>query len=264
MGGSMALALRGKVASILGIDPDRRTLDLALQIGAVDEASEHAASLLPGADVVILAAPVRAILSLLNELPGLHPGSAIVMDIGSTKARIIQAMQALPERFDPVGGHPMCGKERSSLANAEAALFQGATFAFIPLARTSLRARSLAGQLAEAIGARPLWLEADTHDRWVAATSHLPYLVANALAAATPAEVAPLIGPGFRSTARLAPSALDVMIDTLESNRPNVLESLRRFQDRLKIIEEKLSRNDESELRHLLFQGAQNYEELIG
>jgi prephenate dehydrogenase len=82
--------------------------------------------------MVILAAPVGAILQLLADLPRLHPGPAIVMDLGSTKTLIAEAMKALPDRFDPLGGHPMCGKENTTLRNAEAGLFQGAPFALTP------------------------------------------------------------------------------------------------------------------------------------
>jgi prephenate dehydrogenase len=137
MGGSLALALRGRCAELLGIDPDPDALALALELGAADRVSANPAELLPEADVIILAAPVLAILSLLQALPDLHPGSPIVLDLGSTKREIVQAMEALPVRFDPLGAHPMCGKETNTLRSAEASLFAGRPFAFTPLARTS-------------------------------------------------------------------------------------------------------------------------------
>jgi len=263
MGGSLAMALRGKCASLLGVDPNPDVLALARIWHLADQTSELPAELLPQADLVILAAPVRAILKLLADLPDLHPGSAVVLDLGSTKSHIVQAMQSLPERFDPIGGHPMCGKESSSLANAEAGLFQGAPFAFTPLARTTARARRLAEEIASVAGALPLWFDAETHDRWVASTSHLPYLVANTLAAATPTESAPLVGPGFRSTARLAPTSLTMMLDILTTNRSNVLSSLHEFQERLARVENSLAASDEQALRQLLLQGTDNYAALI-
>ena len=100
-----------------------------MQIGAVDEASSDPSLILPKADILILAAPVRSILALVSELPNLHPGPAVVLDVGSTKIQIVEAMERLPDRFDPLGGHPMCGKEALSLANAEASLFEGYPFA---------------------------------------------------------------------------------------------------------------------------------------
>jgi prephenate dehydrogenase len=213
--------------------------------------------------VVILATPVRAIMALLGELGSLHPGKAVVIDLGSTKLGIMQAMAALPDRFDPVGGHPMCGKERSSLANAEAGLFRGTPFAFTPLPRTTSRGRGLAEQLARTLGAEPLWLDPETHDRWVGSTSHLPYLVANVLAAVVPVEAAPMAGTGLRSTTRLAPSPLNVMQDILMTNRENVLAAVRGFQVRLESVEKRLAEADEQGLTELLSQGALNYEKLI-
>lgn len=263
MGGSLALALRGQCASLLGVERDAQTLELARRMRLADQLSPHAADLLPQADVIVLATPVRTILNLLAELPALHPGPAVVLDLGSTKGKILEAMRGLPERFDPLGGHPMCGKERSTLENAEAGLFQAAAFALCPLERTTPRARALAEALALAVGARPLWLDAHTHDRWTAAASHLPYLTANALAAVTPLEARPLVGPGFRSTARLAPSPLGMMADILATNQENLLTGLQALRRQLEAIETCLACGDEKGLGALLSQGAAHYESLV-
>lgn len=263
MGGSLAMALHGKCATLLGIDPHPETLALAREWGVVDEAAAQPGESLACADLVLLATPVRTIIGLLEKLPALHPGSPVVIDLGSTKAQIVEAMGRLPARFDPLGGHPMCGKERVSLANAEAGLYQGAPFALTPLARTSLRARALAEQLVRAVGAQPLWLDPVIHDRWVGATSHLPYLVANALAAVTPPEARPLVGPGLRSTVRLAPSPWVMMGDILATNRENVLAGLRGMRERLGEIETLLERGDYDGLQHSLAEGARNYAALM-
>ncbi len=256
MGGSLAMALQGKCSALLGIDPDPHTVELARQQHIVDLAELEPAGLLPQADVIILAAPVNAIIDLLQDLPRLHPGSPIVIDLGSTKARIMQTMQLLPERFDALGGHPMCGKEVSGLANADARLFQGAPFAFTASPRTTPHARRFAEWLAASIGACPLWIDAATHDRWVSATSHLPYLAANALAYITPVETAPLAGPGFRSTTRLAVSPADLMLDVLMTNRAAVLDSLHSFREHLEWIERLLAQGEFDALENLLGEGA--------
>lgn len=263
MGGSLALALRGKCAALLGIDPDPAVLSLALERAVVNEASADPADLLPQADLVILAAPVSAILALIQELPELHPGRAVVIDLGSTKVEISAALAKLPERFDPLGGHPMCGKEQSSLAHAEAGLFRGAPFAFTPLERTSRRARSLAQQMAEAAGAHPVWLDASTHDEWTAATSHLPYLVSSALALATPVEASPLVGPGFRSATRLAAASAAMMSDVLLTNRGQTLAALERFKERLDQLTSFLLEQDTA-LQGLLAEGAEHRRQIIG
>jgi len=263
MGGSLALALRGKCTALIGFDTDPQTLELARQRQIVDLASTEPAELLPQADVVILATPVNTIIENLQELPRHHPGPAIVLDLGSTKARVVEAMQRLPERFDPLGGHPMCGKERSGLANADPQLFQEAVFAFTPLARTSSRARTFAEGLAWQVGAHPLWLDPHIHDRWVAATSHLPYLVANALAFSTPGEAAPLAGPGYRSTTRLAQTSPGMMLDVLMTNRENILDASGRLRAHLDLLDELLQRGDFEALLSFLRRGTDRQHEIV-
>jgi prephenate dehydrogenase len=262
MGGSLAMALQGKCAALLGVDADPQTVELALRGKIVHQASDQLEAILPQADVIILATPVRAILSMLQQLPHVHPGQAVVMDLGSTKREIVRRMQGLPQRFEPIGGHPMCGKERGSLFNAEATLFQGAAFVLTPLERTTARARLVAEQIVQAVGARPLWLEAELHDQWAAAVSHLPYLTANALAAAVPLEARAMVGPGLRSTIRLAPSSLPMMLDILATNGDNVLESLRRFRQAMDQLEAALLDEGQETLQALLLRGAENYRRL--
>ncbi len=230
MGGSLALALRGKCAGLLGVDHNPAVVEQAAAIGLADQLSANPAELLPRASVIVLATPVSVILQLLEDLPRLQPGAAVVLDVGSIKQAVVQKMAALPQRFDPLGGHPMCGKERSSLDEAEAELYRGAPFALTPLERTGPKARQVAEGLVRAIGARPVWLEAGEHDAIVAATSHLPYLTAAALAGITPPHSAALVGPGFRSTTRLAETPLAIMLDILRFNRANILPGLRRLQ----------------------------------
>lgn len=263
MGGSLALALRGQVRGLLGCDPDPAAAELAQRRQAVDVFSANPAQILPESDLVILAAPVRAILGLLAELPRLHPGRAVVMDLGSTKTRVLAAMQALPARFDPLGGHPMCGKERGSLAAAEPGLFRERAFALTPLERTTARARRLAEELTRAIGARALWLDAATHDRWTAASSHLPYWVSSALAGSTPLEAAPLIGSGFASTSRVAASPAGMMLDVLLTNEANLLEAIGRLRGRLDRMETCLRQGDEAGLLRLLEESAGQRQRLV-
>ena len=248
MGGSLALALRGLCKALLAIDPDPVTRQFARQFRVVDYISANPAGIIPGADLIILAAPIRAILSTIEELPAYHAGNPVVLDVGSTKTGIMQALDALPSRFDPLGGHPMCGKETAGLGGADPVLYRGAAFAFTPLPRTSTRARSLAEQLARAVGARPLWLDPATHDGWVAATSHLPYLISTALSLATPDEAAPLVGPGFRSATRLAASNPKMMLDILTTNRAAILQALACFRGRLNALEELLAREESQAL----------------
>ncbi len=160
------------------------------------------------ADVVVLATPVRTILRLLPEV-GRHarPG-ALVLDMGSSKQQICAAMADLPAGLQPVGGHPMCGKEVAGFEAAEPDLYRGKVFVLCPLERTALSALAGASMLALAVGARPLRLDPAEHDRAVAAISHLPYAVAVALVNAVDAggddTTWALAASGFRDTSRVA------------------------------------------------------------
>ena len=259
MGGSLALGLRGKCATLYGIDPDRATIELALSQQIVDYADCDPAKLLPEADLIILSAPVPAILTLLEQLPSYTPNSCIVMDLGSTKKLIVEAMSRLPERFDPVGGHPICGKEKLSIANAERTLYYAAPFLLTPLERTTARALSAAHQIIEALGAKPRILDAEEHDHILASTSHLPFLISSALALATDENLSPFVGPGFRSTSRLAGTSSSMMLGVLQSNRENVVYALHRMQAQLAGIESALSTMDYAKLELMLNEAQNKY-----
>jgi prephenate dehydrogenase len=252
MGGSLALALRGRCAHLTGIDPNGATLALAKEMGLADLLALRPGNFLEQTDLIILAAPVRTIVDLLNRLPQWQPNPAVVLDLGSTKADICAAMDGLPQRFEAVGGHPMAGKERSSLHAAEAGLYQGAPFGLIETKRSTPGARRLAEELAVSVGARPLWLDAATHDRWTAATSHLPYILSGALAAVTPVEAAPMIGPGFRSASRLAVTPVEIMLDVLQTNRDNLLEGLSHLRNQLDLVQTLLENENYTQLAAVL------------
>jgi len=252
MGGSLALGLKGKCAALYGCDPHLPTLELASSQHIVDYTDSDPAKLLPEADLVILSAPVPAILTLLEKLPSYTPNPCIVMDMGSTKKLIVESMSRLPERFDPIGGHPICGKEKLSLANAERTLYYAAPFLLTPLERTTKQALSAAQQIIEALGAKASILDATEHDRILATTSHLPFLLSSALALSTSEDLASFVGPGFKSTSRLAGTSSSMMLGVLQTNRLNVLNALHKLQSQLTEIESTLSSEDFAKLETIL------------
>jgi prephenate dehydrogenase len=183
----------------------------------------------------------------------------IILDLGSTKREITKAMSALPANFDPIGGHPICGKEKLGLENAHADLYKDAPFILTPLERTTQYAIRITNELIAAIGAHFVEMTAEEHDRVFATTSHLPFLLSSALAHSTPGEFAPFIGPGFRSTSRLAATPSRMMMGILKSNRDNVLEAIRSFQSSLKEIESALEGEAYTELEDLFDQSRSNH-----
>jgi prephenate dehydrogenase len=226
----------------------------------VDRAESDPAKLLPAADLIVLSTPVPAILTLLEQLPSLMPNPCIVMDLGSTKRLIVEAMARLPERFDPIGGHPICGKEKLSLANAERTLYYAAPFLLTPLERTSVRAFSAASQIIEALGAKAKIIDPLEHDRILASTSHIPFLLSSALAWATPKDVASLVGPGFKSVSRLAGTPSSMMMGVLQTNRANILNALQSFHNSLNEIESLLHSENYTQLELLLDQTRTSYQ----
>ncbi|KAA3648051.1 MAG: prephenate dehydrogenase/arogenate dehydrogenase family protein [Chloroflexi bacterium] len=263
MGASLALALRGHCRSLLGVDTDPNIVAIAKDRQVVDQASTQAEDILPQANLIVLAVPVSGILRLIEQLPHLHPGNVLVMDLGSTKVEICSALETLPPRFDVVGGHPMCGKEFGGLQHADAGMFTGSTFAFCELAGTSAGAKRLADQLSQAIGSHSLWLEPQQHDEWTAATSHAPYLVSSALALSTDELVSPLIGSGFESAARLAASQPEVMLDILETNREATLIALSKTRQQIQAFENLLKEDDNTVLKGKLAQAQTKHQILL-
>lgn len=269
MGGSLAMGLKGHCARLIGFDSDLAALELALSKNIVDQA-ESVSLLLKEeglgvrADILILATPVPTIISMLRQLPLLISHPCIVMDIGSTKRNILQAMSTLPENFEPIGGHPICGKEKLGLENADANLFQNAPFVVTSLERTTQRAKSAAQQIVSTIGARQIEMNANDHDRILAATSHLPFLISSTLARSTPHEFSSLIGSGFRSASRLAGTPSSMMIGVLKSNRENILNAIGRFQNSLHEMEVALQNEEYSELEDILNQSRTSYVSLSG
>ena len=263
MGGSLALALKGKCAALYGVDADRATLELARAKQVVDRVDGDPSQLLPEADLIILATPVQAIIHFIQNLPSLIQAPCIVMDLGSTKKNIVRAMSGLPQNFDPVGGHPICGKEKLGLENAEAGLFQNSSFVMTPLERTTLRAREAVKQMISAIGARFLEMAADDHDRALASTSHLPFLLSSALALSTSQEFGPMIGTGFKSTSRLAGTPSHMTMGILQSNRGNILHAIQAFRHSLSQIETALQNENDVQLELILNESRSAYQSLV-
>jgi len=275
MGGSLAMSLKGKCSRIVGSDSHHPTLELALSKNIIDHASISLPSPFQGegqgmrVNILILATPVPSILNILQQLSTTNPQPAlsefegslvVILDIGSTKRDITQAMSVLPSNLDPIGGHPICGKEKLGLENASADLFQNAPFVITPLERTTQHAIRITKQLISAIGANCIEMTTEEHDQVLASTSHLPFLLSSALAHSTPKEVAPFIGPGFRSTSRLAGTPPHMMMGILKSNRDNVLSAIRSFHESLSEIEFALSSEDFTKLEAILKESQAKYQ----
>jgi prephenate dehydrogenase len=258
MGGSLAGALRGQCQAVTGVARRIETVESALSRGLIDRGSTHLADAVAQADVVVLATPVRVIMQQMTEIGSMLPEGCLLMDLGSTKVQIVAEMARLPGHIQPLGGHPMCGKEVSGLEVADPALYRGCTFILTPLARTSEAALHLGQELARALGANPLVLEAERQDWLVATLSHLPYLLACALVgtadATTSADPAAweIVAGGYRDTSRVAGSDVTMMVDILLTNREQVLKAVHTYQGQLSSLARLLDAGNEQDLRRIL------------
>jgi prephenate dehydrogenase len=231
----LALKKAGFAGRIVGYARRAETREQALGEGAVDEAFADVNEAVRGADLVILATPVAVILDHLPRLqPHLSP-QALITDVGSTKRRICErGAEIYAQQPLFLGGHPMAGKERSGLENADARLFQNARYVLTPVKPEHLNdARVQAFRaLVVAIGARPLITDPASHDLAVAYLSHLPQLLSSGLASLIeekhragnlPLEVA---ASGFRDVTRLADSPYSVWRDICLTNTANIQMAL--------------------------------------
>jgi len=258
MGGSLAAGLCGQCRAVVGVARRAETVEAALARNMVDWGTTDLAHAVCQADVVVLATPVRVILRLLGEIGPLLPEECLLMDLGSTKSQIVSRMADLPPHVQPLGGHPMCGKEVSGIEAADPALYQGCTFILSPLPRTSPAALALGHALAKAVGAQPLVIDADRQDYLVATISHLPYLLACALVctadATTSADpmVWKIVAGGFRDTSRVAGSDVTMMVDILLTNREEVLKALDTYERHLHDLGRLVEAGDEGDLQAVL------------
>jgi prephenate dehydrogenase len=184
IGSSIGLALhKAKAAQqVTGHDLAKGVTDRARKIGAIDQHFQAPGDAARGAELIILAVPVGAMRSLLQNLAGLVSPGAVVTDVASTKAQVISwAEEFLPPSVSFVGGHPIIGKELSGVEVADATVFQGRIYCLMPTKHTSPAAINKVSMLIEALGARVRFLEPAEHDGQVAGVSHLPFVAATAL-----------------------------------------------------------------------------------
>ena len=255
LGGSLGLALKkaGFNGRIVGYARRDETRQQALTTGAIDEGFSDVNKAVHGADLVILATPVAVI---LDHLPRLHPHvspEALVTDVGSTKRRICGlAAEYYTQGPLFLGGHPMAGKERSGLENADAGLFANARYVLTPIKPEDLNDHRVQAfrALVTAIGARPLTTDPVTHDRAVAYLSHLPQLLSSGLASLIDEKcvaenlILDVAASGFRDVTRLADSPYSVWRDICLTNTENIQLALDALIQKLESIKAHLSDRD--------------------
>jgi len=248
IGGSIALAARElwPASLVIGVD-NKDVLETAMRLHAIDVAADDLI-VLAEADLVILAAPVRQNLAILEELDENVRTPAVITDVGSTKRAIVDAARGLPPRFTFIGGHPLGGAAASGLEHARPDLFKGRPWLFTPPGDAGGEAMDKLMAFVQALGAVPRIMAAAAHDRLLAFLSHLPQLTASALmqtvGEAVGEEGLSLAGRGLVDTTRLASSSAEIWKDIATTNADELGVALDTLIAVLTDLREELSDGD--------------------
>src|SRR3954452_6367506 len=267
IGGSIGLAARARLdAEVAGFDPDRRLLDRAAELGAIDSAHDSVAAAIQDAELIFCAAPVMALPAIAREALDAAGEGCAVTDVGSVKRDVIAALGS-DGRF--VGGHPLAGAETSGVEGARADLFDGARWYLTPTSNTQGVLYDRVQRVIADIGARPQAIEAETHDRLMATISHLPHVLANVLvtqaatALSEESEHLPEVGPSFRDATRVAGANPAIWGDIFAGNREAVAAEIDGAVARLTEAAELLRSADRDAVRAWHEQAGKRRRELI-
>jgi prephenate dehydrogenase len=268
IGGSIGLAARRRAdAHVCGYDPDEAVLARALQLGAIDTAAHDVASAVRDADAVFVAAPVGALAETVRAALASAPADCVVSDVGSTKRVLAEA--GVDERF--IGGHPLAGAETSGVEHAREELFDDAVWYLTPTGGSSGVLYERLHRLLTTIGARPVAIDAETHDRLLAAVSHLPHVLANVLAAQAASTLGdashgrvPAVGPSFRDATRVAGANSAIWTDIYMANSDALVAAIDSFTERLAEVRAALLAGDAEAVAAWNDRARADREELLG
>lgn len=254
IGGSLARALKKAQAckTIMGSGRNPAELEKALQLGVIDEYHLDLGSAVHGADIVVLATPVGAFESVLEQIAGHLAPHTLITDVGSTKGSVIEAARKVfnkkvPAQFVP--GHPIAGTEKSGVEASLAELFQDRRVILTPLSTTSEQAVARIRMMWETTGAEVVEMDARRHDEVLAATSHLPHVLAYTLVDTlarlnAQQEIFGFAAGGFRDFTRIASSDPQMWHDICLANRSSLLSVLEQFSNDLDHFTEALRDRD--------------------
>jgi prephenate dehydrogenase len=247
IGGSLALAASSRGDQVVAFDPDPEAGRIGLERGAIMRFDDSIAGALDGAELAFVCGPVAELAPLARQVLDAAPAGCAVSDVGSTKGRLLAALGTHPQF---VGGHPVCGSEARGIANARPELFDGATWFLTPVAETDPAAHRRLHTFVSSLGARPVAIAPDAHDRLVALTSHLPHALANVLVNQAGAgkvdghDPLAAVGGSFRDMTRVAGANPRIWVDIFLDNRTALLDGLRDHSRRVDDLTRALERED--------------------
>jgi prephenate dehydrogenase len=243
---------------IVGVGRRQETLDVALARGAIDRASTSLESGIEGANFVVVCTPVAQIVDFVERIVAANP-QALVTDVGSTKQQIVATLsESLPAPRRYIGSHPMAGDSKTGPEHARDDLFVDRVVVVTPAADDRDELVTQLDEFWQALGASVVRMSPEDHDRAVAAVSHLPHLIASAIAGSTPEGYFPLIATGWRDATRIAAGDPAMWRQIFEQNRANVAASLARFEQELAEWRAALAAGDGPALEALLKKAKRN------
>jgi len=257
IGGSLGLATkqRGLARTVRGLGRRQTSLDRALKAGAIDEMHLDPQTAVHDADLIVYCTPVDQIAEQVVQFAAWCKPRTLVTDAGSTKGTIVAAVEAAaPPNVDFVGSHPLAGSEKRGPDFADADLFEGRWTVVTPTPRTNAEALANVKDFWTALGSRVKEMTPADHDRALAMTSHVPHLIAAALAGALPDDVHELAATGFRDTTRIAAGDPGLWTAIFEHNRDAVLAALGAVESKLQSFRTALTDRDWTTLDRLLAQ----------
>ena len=255
IGGSFAMALRkaGLFEHIVGIGRSQQNMQCAVDHGVIDEIATDITSALHNADLVFLAMPVGQTAHIMAQIAPHLQANTIITDAGSTKQDVIAAARhhlPIQNRHHFVPGHPIAGTEQSGAQAAQADLYRHKHVILTPLPETSIDAVERVSQLWQACGARVSLMPADEHDQVLAATSHLPHILAFTMmnhlhhSNSNRENLLRFAGSGLRDFTRIASSSPEMWRDICLANREALLGQIDAYQNELKLLQGMLKNNE--------------------
>ena len=265
MGGSFALAAReaGWANFIVGYSPSESSKQKALSMGVINLATENNAQAVEGADLVLLAVPVKSMTSCFEAIAPALNSNALLMDVGSTKSDIVaSALSTLGDKlhcFVPV--HPIAGKEVAGVQHSDVNLYKERALIMTPMESSGKQQVQLAKEIWKSLGSYITELTPAQHDAAFAAVSHLPHVLSYAIIRGifqqkNGPELIALGGPGFRDFSRIAASDPVVWRDILTTNREQVLVQIAHFKEALNDFEKAIDVNDSKTLEDMIRQAS--------
>lgn len=273
IGGSLSLALKqaGAVGQVVGCGRNLQNLEKGVSLGILDSYTNNIAEAVAGADIVVVAVPLGAMQSVFEQmLPGLE-SQTIVTDVGSAKASVVEAARlALADRYNQfVPGHPIAGNERSGVEAGFATLFQNRRVILTPTPDNEPEQTGRVISMWETCGATVESMSIEHHDKVLAATSHLPHMLAYALVHHLShlnehEEIFRYAAGGFRDFTRIASSDPVMWRDVCLANGPALLELIEQYQEEMSRIAKAIEQRDGEQLSNLFSRAKSERDLLIG